>query len=57
MVMETFDMLNVAFGEQTMGITQVFLKWFSEFKSSVTSAEDTDGSGRPSASRTDENLD
>jgi hypothetical protein len=37
---ETFKMLIVAFGEQLMQRTQVFM-WFSKFKSSVTSAEDT----------------
>jgi hypothetical protein len=36
---ETFKMLIVAFGEQLMQRTQVFI-WFSKFISSVTSAED-----------------
>jgi hypothetical protein len=36
---ETFKMLIVAFGEQLMQTTQVFM-WVSKFKSSVSSAED-----------------
>jgi hypothetical protein len=49
-------MLKVAFGEQTMGRTQVF-ECFSKPKSCVTCVENDECSGCPSASRTDENMD
>jgi hypothetical protein len=35
---QTFRILKAAFGEQKMGVTQVF-EWFSKFKMSVSSAE------------------
>ena len=35
----TFRMLKVAFGEQTVGRTEVF-EWFSKSKSSIISVED-----------------
>lgn len=44
--MGTFDMLIVSPGEAAVVITQ-FFEWFSKFKSSMTSAEDADGSGKP----------
>lgn len=37
--METFKILNVAFGQQIMGRTNVF-EWFSKFNRSVTSVAD-----------------
>jgi hypothetical protein len=46
----------VAFGEQTMGRTQVF-EWFSKFKSDVTTVEDTKDLKCASASKTDEYVD
>jgi hypothetical protein len=55
-VTETFKMLKVCFGKQTMGRTQV-LEWSSKFKSSVTSVEDDVHSVHPSMSKTDENVD
>jgi len=39
-------MLIVSPGEAAVVITQ-FFEWFSKFKSSMTSAEDADGSGKP----------
>jgi hypothetical protein len=48
--METFKMLKVYFGEQTMGKTQVF-GWFSIFKKRMTSAEDAKCSICPSTSK------
>jgi hypothetical protein len=54
--METFKMLKVSFGEQKMG-TQVS-KWFSKFKSSVTSTADAECcSGCTLMCKTDENMD
>jgi hypothetical protein len=37
--LETSEMMQVAFGEQTVGMTQV-CEWFSKFKSNVTAVED-----------------
>jgi hypothetical protein len=54
--METFEMLKVCFGEETMGGKQVF-EWFSKFKSSVTSVEDAKCLGCPLTSKRDENVD
>jgi hypothetical protein len=48
-------MLEVCFGEQAMGRTQVF-EWFSKFKCSVTSREEAESSGRPSTNKTDDNV-
>jgi hypothetical protein len=42
MFTETFNVLKVAFVEQTVGRTQVF-DWLSKFKSDVMSVEDADG--------------
>jgi len=53
--METFKMLEVAFREQTVGRTQVF-EWLFKFKSSMTSVEDSERSGRPSTGKTDEDV-
>jgi hypothetical protein len=54
--METFEMLYVAFGDQTMGRTQVS-EWFTKFKSSVISVEDAKRAGRPLTSKTNANVD
>jgi hypothetical protein len=54
--METIDMLEVCFGEQIMGRTQLF-DWFSNFKSDVVSVEVAKHSGCPSMNKTDENVD
>jgi len=42
MFTETFNVLKVAFVEQTVGRTWVF-DWLSKFKSDVMSVEDADG--------------
>jgi hypothetical protein len=42
MFTENFNVLKVAFVEQTVGRTQVF-DWLSKFKSNVTCVEDADG--------------
>jgi hypothetical protein len=53
--METVKMMKVAFGEQTVGRTQLF-EWFSKFKVCVTVVEDSEVLGRPSTCRTDWNV-
>jgi len=53
--METFKMLEVTFREQTVGRMQVSERLF-KFKSSMTSAEDSEHSGRPSTGKTDEDV-
>jgi hypothetical protein len=40
-IMETCDMLKLAFGEKTMSRTQTF-EWFSKFRSGMTSFEDNE---------------
>jgi hypothetical protein len=49
--------LKTAFGDNSMGRTQMS-DWFSRFKRGETSVqiEDSERSGRPSTSRTDENV-
>ena len=48
-------MLQKAFKEETLSCTQVF-EWFEWFKQGEMSVEDYPHSGRPSKSRTDENV-
>jgi len=48
-------MLQKASKEEALSHTQVF-KWFAEFKREEMSVEDHPDSGRPSTSRTDENV-
>ena len=48
-------MFKVAFGEQALGITQVF-ELFFKFKGSVTSLTDAEHSRHVSAGKTDENV-
>jgi hypothetical protein len=52
---ETHEMLQKAFKEKALSRTQVF-EWFALFKRGEMSAEDHPHSGRPSTSRTDENV-
>jgi len=47
---ETYQLLQLAYGEDAMGRTQVF-DWFRRFKEGRTSAESDRRSGRPSTSR------
>jgi len=48
-------MLQKAFKEEALSHTQVF-EWFAWFKRGEMSVEDHPHSGRPSTSRTDENV-
>ena len=52
---ETAAMLQAAYKHAAMSKTRVY-EWFSRFKSGQTSLEDSPRSGRPSTSRTDENI-
>jgi hypothetical protein len=52
---ETHEMPKTAFGDNVMGRTQTS-EWFSRFKRRKTSVEDSEGSGRLSTGRTDENV-
>lgn len=52
---ETFEMLKTAYKDDALGKTQVF-EWFSRFKKGEMSIDDKPRSGRPSTSRTDENV-
>jgi len=51
--METYQLLQQAYGEDAMGRTQVF-DWFRRFEESRTSVENDPRSGRPSTSRNEE---
>jgi hypothetical protein len=50
---ETFEMLEAAFGEQLMGRREVS-EWFPKFRSYMTTAEDAKHSGQPPTNKTDE---
>jgi hypothetical protein len=52
---ETFEMLREAFGEHSLSWTAVF-EWQSRFKAGRVSAENDKHSGRPSTSKTTENV-
>ena len=52
---ETYQLLQQAYGEDAMGRTQVF-DWFRRFKEGRTSAESDPRSGRPSTSRNEEMI-
>ena len=52
---EAHEMLQKAFKEEALSRTQVF-EWFARFKRGEMSVEDHHHSGRPSTSRTDENV-
>ena len=52
---ETVTMLREAFKEEDLSQARVY-KWFSRFKRGDMSLEDQAQSGRPSTSRTDENI-
>ena len=53
--METYQLLQQAYGEDAMGHTQVF-DWFRRFKEGRTSVESDPRSGRPSTSRNEEMI-
>jgi histone-lysine N-methyltransferase SETMAR len=52
---ETVTMLKEAYKDEAMGKTQVY-KWFNHLKRGEMSVEDHPHSGRPSRSRSDENV-
>jgi len=52
---ETVVILNTPYKDDAMGKTQVY-EWFSRFKNGDTLIEDKPRFGRPSTSRTDENV-
>jgi len=52
---ETVVMLETAYKEAALGKTQVY-EWFSRFRNGKLSLADQPCSGRPSTSRTDENI-
>jgi hypothetical protein len=52
---ETLKMLREAIGEHSLSWTVVF-EWHSRFKAGQVSAEDDERSGRPSTSKTTENV-
>jgi len=52
---ETVTMLQEAFKEEALSQARVY-KWFSRFKRGDMSLEDQPRSGRPSTSRTEENI-
>jgi len=53
--METYQLLQQAYGEDAMGRTQVF-DWFCQFKEGRTSAESDPCSGQPSTSRNEKMI-
>ena len=52
---ETFEMLKIAFREEAMGRTQTYEGW-KRFKEGRNSVDDDPLSGRPSTSKTDDNV-
>jgi len=54
-VTETFEMLQIAFREEAMGRTQTY-EWWKRFNEGRTSVDDDPHSGRPSTSKTDDNV-
>ena len=52
---ETYRLLQQAYGEDAVGLTQVF-DWFRRFKEGRTSVESDPRSGRPSTSRNEEMI-
>ena len=52
---ETYDVLKTAFGDKCLSRSNVFI-WFNRFKNDCESVEDDPRPGRPSTSKTDENI-
>jgi len=54
-VTEKFEMLKIAFREEATGRTQTY-EWWERFKEGRSSVDDDPRSGRPSTSKTDDNV-
>jgi hypothetical protein len=54
-VTETFEMLKILFGEEAMCRTQMY-EWWKRFKEGRNSVDDDSRVGRPSTSKTDDNI-
>jgi len=54
-VTKTYQLLQQAYGEDAMGLTQLF-DWFRRFKEGRISVESDPRSGRPSTSRNEETI-
>ena len=54
-VSETYKLLKTAFGDKCLSRSNVFV-WFDRFKNGRKSVEDDPRPGRPSTSKTDENI-
>ena len=54
-VTETSEMMKIAFGEEATCSTQTY-EWWKRFKEGRTSVDDDPRSGRPSTSKTDDNV-
>ena len=54
--METYQLLQQAYGEDAMGRTPQVFDWFRRFKEGRTSVESDPRSGRPSTSRNEEMI-
>jgi len=54
-VTETFEMLKIAFREEAVGRTQMY-EWWKHFKEGRTLVDNDPRSGRPSTSKTDDNV-
>jgi hypothetical protein len=52
---ETLEMLRETFGEHSLSRTAVF-EWHSRFKAGQVSVKDDERSGRPSTTKTTENV-
>ena len=52
---ETVTMLRTAYGEEALSQARIY-EWFTRFKSGQMSIEDEPRPGRPSTSKTDENI-
>ena len=53
--MESLKMLQEAYGDQAMSCARVF-EWHQRFRQGEEDVEDKPRSGRPSSSKTDENM-
>jgi len=52
---ETHEMLKLDYGDAAVSMKTVY-KWFERFRNGCDSVEDEESSGRPSTSKTQENI-